>query len=138
MLFIQPCSVAANHTRLWTWSGEMPFKNKEKSREYKKVWNKEYYTKNREKERKRIKGRKQELQRWFKSLKLTLKCEKCCENHPACLEFHHQDNKNKDFIISAAISQRGYSKKKILDEIKKCSILCSNCHKKLHYKRETL
>ncbi len=47
------------------------------------------------------------------------------------LEFHHLDPKEKDFGIS---STRANPKSwdKIVDELKKCILLCSNCHQEVH------
>ena len=58
------------------------------------------------------------------------KCIKCGYNKCiAALEFHHIDPSKKDFTISNCDL-------KLLDAIKeskKCVLLCSNCHKELHY-----
>ena len=62
-----------------------------------------------------------------------LKCEMCGENHPACLDFHHKDKKDKSFNV-AIMASSGYSIEKIKEEIAKCIVLCSNCHRKEHYK----
>jgi len=75
-----------------------------------------------------------ERRKWFNEYKQTLKCSQCDENHPACLEFHHIDPKEKDFGIAEALRQLNLGKDEILKEIDKCEVLCSNCHKKLHYK----
>jgi hypothetical protein len=56
----------------------------------------------------------------------------CPENHPACLDFHHKNPKQKDFEIACAIRQ-GWTKPRILEEIEKCIVVCSNCHRKLHW-----
>ena len=76
----------------------------------------------------------QERRKWYDEYKQTLKCSKCGENHPACLEFHHQNPKEKEFGIAEALCQLNLGKEEILKEINKCEVLCSNCHKKLHYK----
>lgn len=107
---------------------------KSKLKEYKREW----YLRNRESEIKkakiRTKTRKKELYAWYVSIKSKLHCEICKENHIACLEFHHKNPKDKKFELSSAAHQ-GFSKEKILKEMKKCKILCSNCHRKLHYKK---
>ena len=64
------------------------------------------------------------------NIKKTLSCT-CGENHPACLEFHHIDPSIKEFEISGAV--RLYGKEKIMNEIAKCIVLCSNCHRKRHW-----
>ncbi len=59
------------------------------------------------------------------------KCEKC--GYDKCIwafDFHHIEPKQKDFNISR------YSTtcwEKIKKELDKCIIVCSNCHRELHY-----
>lgn len=69
---------------------------------------------------------------WFDEYKKTIMCAKCGENHPACLDFHHTDPAKKEFNVSSIIYGT-YSVKTIMKEINKCIVLCSNCHRKLHY-----
>ena len=68
---------------------------------------------------------------WYEDLKVGLKCEICGEDCPDCLVFHHRDPKEKEFMISTSQS-RLISKKRVLQEIRKCKVLCANCHLKLH------
>jgi len=58
-------------------------------------------------------------------------CFYCEERHKACLDYHHLNRTQKKMCISKAINDRtlGFIKRKI----EKCIVLCSNCHKKLHY-----
>lgn len=51
------------------------------------------------------------------------KCDKA-------LEFHHIDGKDKEF----GISQRGVTRswKKVEQELKKCILICANCHREVH------
>lgn len=64
---------------------------------------------------------------WIDSLK-DLPCSRCGIKYPPyVMEFHHKDRGKKLFQISRAVNIS--SKKKILDEIAKCMLLCSNCHK---------
>lgn len=65
-------------------------------------------------------------------IKQNLKCEKCGESKPYCLDFHHTDPKKKEGTIAKMISNN-YRLNKILDEIKKCRVLCANCHREFHY-----
>jgi hypothetical protein len=80
--------------------------------------------------RERVKARRNELKNWIISLKT--KCLWCTENHPAALDFHHKDKNEKTFSISDAV-QYGFSKERILKEIVKCDVICSNCHRKHHW-----
>lgn len=60
------------------------------------------------------------------------KCGVCgynkCSN---ALEFHHLDPTEKEFALSERNS-KGKGWKIIVSEIKKCVLLCSNCHKEFH------
>jgi hypothetical protein len=94
------------------------------------AYQREHYRKNKAKVSQRIRKREIENDKWFAGYKATLKCEKCPESHSATLDFHHR--KDKEFNVSSMIHS-GYSLKRIQDEIKKCIVLCSNCHRKLHY-----
>jgi hypothetical protein len=62
----------------------------------------------------------------FASYKKTCFCSKCGNDDYRVLEFHHIQE--KEFNIGDSIN-RGFSKEKILLEIKKCEILCANCHR---------
>ncbi len=59
------------------------------------------------------------------------KCSRCgydqCEE---ALEFHHLDSSQKDF----GISSQGYTRswKRVEEELKKCILLCANCHREIH------
>jgi hypothetical protein len=70
--------------------------------------------------------------KWFLKFKHTLSCQACPETHHACLDFHHRNPSEKVDSISSMIV-RGLSIKTILLEIEKCDVLCSNCHRKIHY-----
>ena len=49
------------------------------------------------------------------------------------LDFHHRNTKEKDIDVSTLI--RKGNKNKILKEVEKCDVLCSNCHRDLHFKQ---
>lgn len=53
-------------------------------------------------------------------------CSVCGEARVAALDFHHLGGKL--FNVSDGVS-RGYSLKRIEEEINKCEVLCSNCHR---------
>lgn len=109
----------------------MPYKDPEKQR----AWGRKYYQENKEKRKQSFKesGDKRfaELKKWYNEYKETLSCSFCPENNSVCLDFHHKDSSKKDINVSAALNRR-YSKKRILEEISKCIVVCSNCHRKLH------
>lgn len=55
-------------------------------------------------------------------------CSVCGIADPRVLDFDHIDRADKSFGISRALTNT-LSWKKILLEIKKCQILCANCHR---------
>lgn len=57
-------------------------------------------------------------------------CSKCGEKRHYLLDFHHIDPSTKLFQISQGES-KGWEK--IKQEIDKCVLLCSNCHREFHY-----
>lgn len=76
--------------------------------------------------------RKKDIDKWYMELKASLKCSNCPEDHPACLTFHHINPEEKETEVDQAVASH-WSKKRILKEIKKCIVLCSNCHNKHHF-----
>lgn len=108
----------------------MPIKDETERKAYMKDYHAEWYPKNREKRLKQVSDRRKRIRKQLKEYKVTLKCEICEENHPACLDFHH--NGEKDLDVSSMVSQ-GYSFKRIKEEIEKCNVWCSNCHRKYHF-----
>jgi hypothetical protein len=106
----------------------MPYKDPEKRRE---SWRR-YYNRNKKRLSNIGQKRKKKIREWLRNYKKSLKCQRCPETHPACLEFHHKDTDKKEQEINNMV-KNGCSISKIKEEIAKCDVLCSNCHKKLHY-----
>lgn len=71
------------------------------------------------------------LQKWLLNLKRQMKCTLCPENTPCCLDFHHVNPENKKFAIGDIIKMK-ITKQEVMDEMEKCEIMCSNCHRKFH------
>ena len=109
-----------NRGKLASWCN--PCKN-EKAREW--------YNKNKKEINQKQFEYRKERKQWFIDYKQTLKCEKCGENHPATLDFHHLDPTKKEFAISDQLWAK--NKEKVLEEISKCIVVCANCHRKIHW-----
>ncbi len=113
-------------------------KNKDKlqtkCKECQNEYHKEHYLQNRTKYLQKAKNRTQELREWFAKHKESLKCARCPESHPACLQFHHRDPSQKDGNVSTFVTRDHKGKLAILNEISKCEVLCANCHAKKHYR----
>ena len=74
--------------------------------------------------------------RWeIKKKAVEYKGGKCCKcGYNKCidaLEFHHIDPTQKDF----GIGNKGYTRswKRVKEELDKCDLVCSNCHKEIHF-----
>ena len=79
-----------------------------------------------------VKNRKQNLISVFDN--------KCCicgfNSYPEALDFHHINPEEKEDRIARMISNN-YSLDKIKEEMKKCIVLCSNCHREFHHYEKT-
>lgn len=94
-----------------------------------------YYASNRDVEMKRARARTDRAIAWYKEIKASLACRECGESHPACLDFHHSDPSSKEFSV-AAFARRGFGIDRVKKEMEKCIVLCSNCHRKLHFEEK--
>ncbi len=59
------------------------------------------------------------------------KCQQC--GYDLCLEilhFHHRNPKNKKFSLSES---EGFSEQEVINEAKKCDLLCANHHLEKHF-----
>ena len=65
-------------------------------------------------------------------IKSKLTCAKCGEHKEYMLDFHHLDPSQKETTV-ARMTSNAYRIDRILDEIKKCIVFCSNCHREFHY-----
>lgn len=77
----------------------------------------------------RFSAKAKALYKWLRVYKGSHPCP-CGEDDYRCLEFHHLKPKNKSFSIADGV-RRGYTKTKLRAEMKKCQVLCKNCHVKV-------
>jgi len=87
-------------------------------------------------------NRRTKYRTWLSDYKAQRGC-KCGEKDPRCLLFHHTGESKKGFTIGGQgyytdnskyarvdIANRAWTD--ILAEIRKCIVMCANCHLKLH------
>lgn len=113
----------------------MPYKDREKQKEKNRLYQQKYYQNNKQFYKDKAKERKIKIRKEFNDFKSNLKCEKCGESHVATLDFHHINSNEKEIGISKAIAL-GWGVERIKKELDKCIVLCSNCHRKLHYNED--
>lgn len=113
-----------------------PSKNKEG---YKKTcikclnyYSQNHYVNNKEKYLNNNSKRRLNIREFIERVKKISKC-KCGESRHWVLDFHHLNDKK--FNI-AKMSSYGCSISAIKVEMRKCVILCANCHRDLHYKEK--
>ena len=64
--------------------------------------------------------------RWLDIYKVAKGCEECgYRDHPKALQFDHLDRNKKHKNIA---NMKDGSLKKLIEEVRKCRILCANCH----------
>lgn len=102
-------------------------------KECKKELRRKYYIKNKDMILKEQKAKRKDRLKLYTEYKKTLKCEKCDENRWYVLEFHHRDKEDKSFNIGRIAYDSTVDFSLLLEEIKKCDVLCRNCHAELHY-----
>tara|TARA_R110002167_G_scaffold51627_7_gene149285 strand:+ start:6934 stop:7317 length:384 start_codon:yes stop_codon:yes gene_type:complete len=108
---------------------------------YNRRYQKIRYAKVKESQKHLVKQRKLEIKDWYHNLKESLRCADCDVHgnpHSWILEFHHLHPSDKFAGVSNMVHD-GYSKKRILEEIEKCQVLCANCHRirhKEHYSKQ--
>ena len=101
-------------------------KEKQKQRQH------ESYLRNKKQVQERSKQRTLELRLFILQYKKDSGGCSCGEKHPALLDFHHRDPENKIASINRMVAYNR-SLEVIQRELKKCDILCANCHRRLHW-----
>ena len=112
----------------------MPYKDPNDPR--KREVRKNNYEKNKQAIIARVSRNKKANRAWFSTFKRTLKCTDCGQDHPATLDFHHVIHDKNHRKVNDLVSD-GHSKARIIAEIAKCVVLCSNCHR-IHHHNERI
>ena len=108
--------------------GYMPYKDREQQLEAQRQYYKEHKNEKRQRDRRTRKERAQ----WFRDILSKESCIKCGESDIACLDYHHRNPSEKEGGVGSMVNSFR-PKKKILEEIAKCDVLCANCHRKHHW-----
>lgn len=83
----------------------------------------------------RSNARRTRMKEMVDAFKASKGCQ-CGEVDPVALDFHHTDG-DKEINVSDAL-RRGWGKDRLVQEMQKCQVICSNCHRKLHAGREII
>ena len=91
-----------------------------------------WHYRNREWNTERTLRRRARLRAWIHERKAESNgCRYCEESDPACMDFHHRTGVDKEKAVNKMVPY-GYSKSDIEAEMRKCDILCANCHASEH------
>jgi hypothetical protein len=107
----------------------MPYadSNSQAAIESRRLSNQRYYQRNKAAHREKQKQAQRELQEWIENLKRG-PCVDCKHTFPpCCMDWDHRDPATKVASVGELMSTR--SKRRILAEITKCDLVCSNCHR---------
>jgi hypothetical protein len=84
----------------------------------------------------------QQARGWKRKILLVKRLGGCCsicgyKKNFAALTFHHKNRKKKSFQLDMrSLSNRKQSR--IESELKKCILVCNNCHAELHYPKHNI
>ena len=88
--------------------------------------------KRREQDRLRKICQRERNRSWLNTYKRENSCELCEESDFVCLDFHHLDAGDKDNQKVSYLVQNS-TIDRIMEEIDRCMLVCSNCHRRIHY-----
>lgn len=108
----------------------MPYREEEKQRNYQKSW----YQRNKAAHNRRNKEYRAEM-RLLVIEKKNVPCEDCGGFFPPyVMDLDHRDPALK--VEDVSVMVRRYGKKRLLEELEKCGVVCANCHRiREHEKR---
>ena len=102
----------------------------QKQKEYQREYQRRYYHSKELREQRRLAKLKRRHRNKLRAIKiLGGKCIECGYNDPRALDFHHPDPSVKEYDCY----KLWHRKWEVLEmEIKKCELLCANCHRIKH------
>jgi hypothetical protein len=109
----------------------MPYKDLKVRKEKHKEYSRKHYEKTKEATKMRTAKQSRTGKEKWDAFKSTLHCARCSENHIATLDFHHINPEDKEYAVSNLVSNKMFTK--AYKEIKKCIVLCANCHRIHHW-----
>lgn len=113
----------------------MPFKDPQKRREYQRSYHSRWYQDNGDRRRAQVRQRRKQTRDWLARLKAAGSCSQCQLSGaiaPWALDYHHINHHDKEATVSYLVGN-GYARSRIEAEIAKCELICSNCHRTMHY-----
>ena len=112
----------------------MPHKDPDAKKAYHKIQSRKHYLKHKDKIIASNQRNRAIHKKTWDEFKGTLACVKCGFSHVAALDFHHEDPSEKEYNIHKLVGNGRFTK--AYEEIKKCIVLCANCHRIHHWEEK--
>ena len=109
----------------------MPYKDPEVRKAKGREYSKNHYKKNKARIIENSRINKNKARAAWQVFKRTLSCQNCGQSHPAILDFHHVSRDISNRKVNRLTTKGQYAAAK--EEIKKCIVLCANCHRIHHH-----
>lgn len=109
----------------------MPYKDPDKRRIKAREYSKKHYEENKTEIIETSRINKNKARAAWQEYKKSLSCESCGQNHPATLDFHHIVIEESNRKVNVLTTKGQYAAAR--EEIKKCMVLCANCHRIHHH-----
>jgi len=109
----------------------LPIKDPEIRKIKQRIATANWYLRNKEKHQAAVAINKRRYREAWFAYKENLKCHFCGFQHPAAIDFHHVDRKDKR-DINRLVANSAF--KRAIEEVEtKCIPVCSNCHRIHHW-----
>lgn len=122
-------------------NGSRKGKYYEKCKDCMKERGRNYYHKNHERQLRLALIRRANYRKVLRDFLDSIKNQPCmdCKNNypPYVMDFDHRNSEDKDKEVARMVAG-GWSKNNIMKEVKKCDLVCANCHRIRTYKRNRL
>lgn len=101
------------------------------------TYSRKRYLENKQSKIKQVLLRKEKIRSWYHLQKSTQHCRFCGESMTYCLDYHHLNPTEKRDAVHQMVTN-GCAISTIQKEMNKCWVVCSTCHRKLHFEKEIL
>jgi hypothetical protein len=112
----------------------MPCKSEIEKKAYHKEHSRKHYLKYKDRIIAANKRNRAVHKKTWDKFKTTLSCAQCGFSHSAALDFHHENPSEKEYNIHKLIGNGRFAQ--AYEEIKKCIVLCANCHRIHHWQEK--
>lgn len=111
---------------------EIERRSREKLKEESRKRRRDSYERRKEVAKKSMAERRRRNKEFVDNIKRATGCMVCGERDIECLDFHHRDESKKVMCVALGVKS-WHNQQKLIAEIEKCDLLCSNCHRRHHH-----